>query len=431
MQKLFLLITLVILSIPVHGDGINNSYDTEFNKTVDQTGVSAESKKDLAYWQKMAEGMSRSLVTHFWGANFKGSPDRYYFNYGSDLSNMTTNHYWPQAHSMDVIVDAYIRTSNHYYLDFYPLWWQGAPKFNFSGRPEDRWWNVFVDDMDWIVLAQLRMFETTNNETYLSKAKQMYNDWIWPTWGPENETPWYGGITWKTDGRKSKNACSNGPAAIIAARIYTLYDKAKDPGNKTRQAYLDEAIKIYTWLRDNLYNPADGKVSDNMNATGNISPAAYTYNQGTFIGAAHELYKITGNKQYLSEAVKAADYVIDHMSNNGGVPGNATSGDGGLFNGIFFRYFVKLINDPDLDYGVREKFHNYITNCATVMAEQGVNHETMLYGGSWRKAPATGDPVALTPHLSGCMLMEAMCVLKPLPQKHLTDYVNPFLGTKK
>jgi predicted alpha-1,6-mannanase (GH76 family) len=105
------------------------------------------------------------------------------------------------------------------------------------------------------------------------------------------------------------------------------------------------------------------------------------------------------------------------MSNNEGVPGNATSGDGGLFNGIFFRYFVRLINEPALDYADREKFHRYITNCATVMAEQGVNPETMLYGGNWHKAPAAGEAVSLTPQLSGCMLMEAMCVLKPLPKK--------------
>ena len=194
-----------------------------------------------------------------------------------------------------------------------------------------------------------------------------------------------------------------------------MYDQAADPGKKPKQAYLDEAIKIYSWLRDNLYDPAEGKVHDNMNASGKISQAVYTYNQGTFIGAAHELYKITGKNQYLDDAVKAADYVIEHMSGNDGVLNNATTGDGGLFNGIFFRYFVKLINEPDLESAKREKFHRYITNCATVMAEQGVNRETMLYGGNWHKAPASGEAVALTPQLSGCMLMEAMCVLKPLP----------------
>jgi len=372
-------------------------------------------QKDNTDWNKMADGMSKALIKHFWGANFEGYPKRYYFNYESDLANMTTNHYWPQAHAMDVIVDAYKRTSDKYYLSFYPLWWEGAPEYNFSGKEIDPWWNDFVDDMEWMVLAQLRMFETTKDQKYILKAKQMYNDWIWPTWGPENEEPWKGGITWKTDVGKSKNACSNGPAAIIAARIYTMYDEISNPGKKPKDEYLNEARKIYAWLRDHLYNPEDGRIYDNMNAKGEISPAIYTYNLGTFIGAAHELYKITGSKQYLAEATKSANYAIDHMSKNGGVLSDATSGDGGLFHGIFFRYFVKLINEKDLDLATRKKFHTYITNCARVMAKEGVNQQTMLYGGSWRKPPVSAKGVPLTPHLSGCMLMEAMCILEPLP----------------
>lgn len=373
--------------------------------------------KQTTRWETMADGMTQALIKHFWGANFEGYPDRYYFNYGSDLSNMTTNHYWPQAHAMDVIVDAYKRTGEKQYLNFYPLWWKGAPAYNFSGKEIDPWWNEFVDDMEWMVLTQLRMYETTQREEYFLKAKQMYNDWIWPTWGPENEEPWKGGITWKTDVNKSKNACSNGPAAIIAARIYTMYDEIVDPGEKPKQAYLDEAIKIYTWLRDHLYNPADGGVRDNMNRRGEISPAIYTYNQGTFIGAAHELYKITGDKQYLAEAAKAGNYAIDYMSKNNGVLSDATSGDGGLFHGIFFRYFVRLINERDLDLATRTKFHNYITKCATVMAEKAVNPNVMLFDGHWWKAPNSTANTPLTPHLSGCMLMEAMCILEPLPKK--------------
>ena len=375
----------------------------------------AQETKSPEYWQQMADGMSQALIKHFWGAEFEGYEDRYYFNYGSDLSSMTTNHYWPQAHAMDVVVDAYLRTGKKQYRDLYPLWWEGAPRFNFGGREEDAWWNPFVDDMEWIALAQIRMSESTGNKTYFAKARQMYDDWIWPTWGPENESPWCGGITWKTDVEKSKNACSNGPAALIAARIYRFYDKAKCKGGKSRIAYLDEAIKIYTWLKRNLFDTETGAVYDNMNREGKISPAVFTYNVGTFLGAAHELYGITGNKQYLDDACLAAGYVIEHMSDNGGVLSDAPGGDGGLFHGIFFRYFVKLINEPDLDGATRRRFHDYITRCATTMAEEGVNHETMLYGGRWHRAPATGEPVALTAHLTGCMLMEAMCVLKPLP----------------
>lgn len=365
-------------------------------------------------WQQMADGMTNALIKRFWGAEFPGYKKRYYFNYGSDLSNMTTEHYWPQAHAMDVIVDAYMRTGDKKYLDMYPLWWKGAPKFNFAGRKEDAWWNPFVDDMEWMVLAQIRMYESTSEKKYLKKAMQMYNDWIWPQWGPEDEAPWYGGITWKTDVEKSKNACSNGPAAIIAARLYNFYDVAGMKGKKPREEYLKEAKKIYHWLKSTLLQPS-GAVADNMARNGEINRKwIFTYNQGTFLGAAHELYKITGDKQYLADAVKAAEYVMDHMSGNRGVLGNATEGDGGLFHGIFFRYFVKLINDETLDMDIRRKFHAYLTHLATVMAEHGVNKNTMLYGGRWWKAPADNAPVGLTPHVTGCMLMEAMCVLKPL-----------------
>ena len=376
----------------------------------------ASAQKDAAYWNKMADGMSQALITNFWGANFEEYPTRYYFNYGSNLSNMTTNHYWPQAHAMDVLVDAYMRTKDKQYKKIYPLWWQGAPEYNFAGKmnPKDAWWNVFVDDMEWIALAQIRMWESTGNTTYINKARQMYDDWIWTTWGPEDEAPWYGGITWKTDVGKSKNACSNGPAALIAVRLHRFYDKAKFKGGKCKSAYLNEAIKIYTWEKNVLFDRKTGAVYDNINRRGFIQKNwIFTYNIGTFLGAAHELYLATGDKQYLDDAVLAASYVINNMTHNG-VLNDATEGDGGLFHGIFFRYFVKLINEESLDMATRKKFHDWFTNLATVMAEEGVNHNTMLYAGRWRKAPKDDEPVGLTPHLTGCMLMEAMCVLKPL-----------------
>lgn len=376
----------------------------------------ASAQKDAAYWNKMADGMSQALITNFWGANFEGYPTRYYFNYGSNLSNMTTNHYWPQAHAMDVLVDAYMRTKGKQYKELFPLWWQGAPEYNFAGKmnPKDAWWNVFVDDMEWIALAQIRMFEATGNKLYINKARQMYDDWIWTTWGPEDEAPWYGGITWKTDVGKSKNACSNGPAALIAARLHRFYDKAKFKDGKCKNAYLNEAIKIYTWEKNVLFDRKTGAVYDNINRRGFIQKNwIFTYNIGTFLGAAHELYLATGDKQYLDNAALAANYVIENMTRNG-VLNDATEGDGGLFHGIFFRYFVKLINEESLDMTTRKKFHDWFTNLATVMAEEGVNHNTMLYGGRWRRAPKDDEPVGLTPHLTGCMLMEAMCVLKPL-----------------
>lgn len=407
---------LIAIGISVNSQPIHQVEDksTTGSETV-QCLSTDSSVKDVNYWSRIADGMVNSLIERFWGASFPGYEDRYYFNYGSDLSNMTTSHYWPQAHAMDVIIDAYMRTKDKRYLDMYPLWWEGAPKFNFSGRAEDRWWNVFVDDMEWIVLTQIRMYESSNDASYFKKAVQMYDQWIWTTWGPDDEAPWYGGITWKTDTDKSKNACSNGPAALIAARIYNFYEKSGLNGEKARKEYLNEAKRIYQWMRTNLYDETSGAVADNMSKDGRVNRNwIFTYNQGTFLGAAHELYKITGEKSYLDDAIHTANYVINHMSTNRGVLSDATSGDGGLFHGIFFRYFVKLINDDSLDKYTRLKFHNYLTHLATVMLTNGINHNTMLYGGKWWEAPADNQPVGLTPHVTGCMLMEAMSALEPI-----------------
>ena len=86
------------------------------NPVIVEKTTASLAEKTPVYWQKMADGMSQALIKHFWGANFKGYENRFYFNYGSDLSNMTTNHYWPQAHAMDVMVDAYMRTGSKQYL---------------------------------------------------------------------------------------------------------------------------------------------------------------------------------------------------------------------------------------------------------------------------------------------------------------------------
>ena len=380
-------------------------------------GTLSFAQKENAQWAKIAEGMSQALIDNFWGASFECSPNRYYFNYKSNLADLTTDHYWPQAHAMDVVVDAYLRTGDKKYKSIYPLWWKGAPAHNFANKlnPKDPWWNVYVDDMEWMTLTLIRMWESTGKKIYIEKARQMYDEWIWTTWGPEDEAPWYGGITWKTDIEKSKNACSNGPAALIAARLCRFYNQAKLKGGKCKEAYLSEAVKIYSWEKSVLFDKKTGAVYDNINKQGEIKRNwVFTYSIGTFLGAAHELYLITGDRQYLEDAILAANYAVDKMSNNRGVLDDAPNGDGGLFHGIFFRYFVKLINEENVAKNTRIKFHKYLTRLAETMLENGINHGTMLYGGRWWKAPADKEVVSLTPHLSGCMLMEAMAILKPI-----------------
>lgn len=43
------------------------------------------------------------------------------------------------------------------------------------------------------------------------------------------------------------------------------------------------------------------------------------------------------------------------------------------------------------------------------MVRQGVNTETAIYAGRWRRPQPANESSALTPHLTGCMLIEAAC----------------------
>lgn len=54
----------------------------------------------------------------------------------------------------------------------------------------------------------------------------------------------------------SKNACSNGPASLIAARLYNINKNEED---------LQWALEIYNWEREHLFNPATGAIYDNIN----------------------------------------------------------------------------------------------------------------------------------------------------------------------
>ena len=58
-------------------------------------------------WTAAADSSSQSLANGFWNS---GSS---YFNYNN--SGNTDFHYWPQAHGLDVLVDAYDRTGNSLY----------------------------------------------------------------------------------------------------------------------------------------------------------------------------------------------------------------------------------------------------------------------------------------------------------------------------
>jgi predicted alpha-1,6-mannanase (GH76 family) len=290
---------------------------------------------------------------------------------------------------MDVLIDAFARTNDTKYSAYFDKWFDGIKVKN-----GDTYHNVFYDDMEWNALTFLRLYDVTKDEKYLDAAKELWSDII-SGW---NDTYAEGGIAWKKDMPYSKNACSNGPAAILAARLYNI---TKEDSCK------QWAQKIYEWEKNTLYEWATGGIYDNINGeSGVISKAVLTYNTGTFIGAAVELYNITGDITYLNDAQKCANYTITKCIDTGNnVLRDEGNGDNALFKGIFIRYYYLLMQEPDLNADYKRKFVNFFNNNALSVWTKATYKQSLLFGSSWI-APPAGE-AQLTAQASACMMIEA------------------------
>lgn len=341
-------------------------------------------------WQAAADSSTRALVTHYW--NYPQS----YFNFGH--AGNTQFQYWPQAHGLDILLDAYLRTGDTYYLGYIDDWMEGVHIQNGGTFRND-----FYDDMQWNALAILRAYHATGDAKFLNAAEKIW-EYILTGWTELLD----GGIMWATFTPHSKNACSNGPAAILAAR---LHEATGDP------VYLNWAAEIYHWQREHLIDHGNGAVWDSIAMENNREVInknwIFTYNQGTYIGAAVELYRITGNAIYLNDAVKSADYTLHSLVQaNSLILKDEGEGDGGLFKGIFIRYFTELILLDDLPEGTRTRYLYFLEHNAENLWTAGADKERMMFGPDWSKKPGRERQIDLTVYQSGAMLLEAAARLQ-------------------
>ena len=209
---------------------------------------------------------------------------------------------------------------------------------------------------------------------------------------------------WEKNSPSSKNACSNGPAIILACRLYKLNGNASD---------LDWAKKIYAWQLANLVEAARGVVWDGY---GNTSESAiYTYNQGTWLGGALELYTITKDQQCLKDAIRNANYIMNDaqkFSPNGVLKGENT-GDGGLFKGIFIRYFTQLVILGGLDDYTKSLYLKYLKTNGASLLTRALWLPEYVFSPDWSSKP-TSAKSDCSVQLSGIMLLEAIDQLKRL-----------------
>jgi predicted alpha-1,6-mannanase (GH76 family) len=310
-----------------------------------------------------------------------------------DNAGNNNYNYWPQAHTMDVFTDAYLRTNNDIYKQRMKSLLNGTKAANGNKLQND-----FYDDMEWLALSTLRAYEATKDPDYLSAAGTLWTDI--KTGVNANQG---GGIAWRKSQLDYKNTPANAPAIIFAARLYRL---------QKNEADLTLAKDLYTWLKGKLVDPS-GIVWDGINSKGDgqLDKNKFTYNQGVFIGAALELYNVTGDAAYLADAVRTATATIKDLDiAPGGLLKNEGQGDGGLFKGILVRYLTLLALKEEVAQTDRDAYVAFLKYNAQTLFAKGISRPDFFVSPDWKTKPS--GTIDLTTQISGVTLMEAAATLK-------------------
>lgn len=242
--------------------------------------------------------------------------------------------------------------------------------------------NVY-DDQQWLIRELLEAWHLTGNSAYLQKAEYL-TEYVLDGWdcsvkdGKER-----GGIPWGP-GYYSKHSCSNGP---MVSPLVWLHEAYKGKADKTTHRYVDLsdgrtrrteemakadyylmfAKKVYAFQRDKLMMRDGSRVyADNLNGPNigadiqyevidgeryrkaadlnDFNGPALSYNSGTMLSGAADLYRVTQDNAYLKD-LQALD--VDSFKafaklgqQKDGYYSYAIDGFNNWFNGVLFRGYV-------------------------------------------------------------------------------------------
>ncbi len=307
--------------------------------------------------------------------------------------------YWWLAHAIEAKLDAYERTGSPARLE------QAERIFRYVVRRNGRsLFNDYFDDMGWLGLAVLRLFDLSGSPAYLSAATSLWERIRSQGW---NDTMG-GGIAWRTQQLYYKNTPANGPFVILGARLHARTGSFE---------YLEWASRAFDWWERTLRRP-DGFVEDGINRAqdGRVDDWKFSYNQGLYMGACAELAAAAGGDpvsraSLLSRAFATELAGYDALARDG-VLVDGDGGDGGgdmaLFKGVWYRYAAQLAVAAGAGSAASpsaERVRAHLIDGCDVLWRRGFRGDSLLAGPDWR-TPATGR-VPLSAQLAAVIATEA------------------------
>ncbi len=338
------------------------------------------------------------------------------------------NSYWQQAHAMDVIVYCYERhkeddkTLANKYKKYMTYWYNNKAN-NYSGASTSdgtyrMFENPYTDDMCWITLTLLHMYEATKTSKYYTAAKNIFDQYIIKRAKEDEET---GGLwlPWNTDAGSGPNACTQSPATLIAAKLYQKTNQEK---------YLTYAKKLYAYTSKKIVKhdtPDDYRVEE----------PPLTYTQGTFAEACRILYHITDESTAIKNNYKKLAFQYINFAFTSGRCTNGanilrhegTSGDQSIFKAVLIPYAVNFVLDTDMTTSYRKVIADYIQkNTKTLYANLKWDRYPIVFCNfDWTKPwTETDDKASMGAMCSGTSLLENTARMQKAIIENYQDYLD-------
>lgn len=308
--------------------------------------------------------------------------------------------YWGFAHGLESFSDAYIRSRKSEYSTKMKSILAGIRSHNKYGYGTYK--NDFYDDLEWLGLACMKAYHATGDSEFLDAVHEIWGYIKAGYHADDHVMPWK-----KNCAGLCGLSISNSPAIVLALKLYQLEGDA---------ANLQMAKDIHAWMKANVLNEQGG-IWDGPN---NTNPTwQFSYNQGVYIGACLSLNIVTGEQAYADDAIFAADFVMNNRNYDPGVfyTNETGSGDGGLFKGIFSRYFADFIRLGNIPEDKKAQYKRILNFTGDYVWNNAVNKTTFNVGANWTKIQQDD----LNSHLSGCHLFEAIASLNKV---HVYKDVN-------
>lgn len=235
-------------------------------------------------------------------------------------------------------------------------------QFDFDDNNENTGWFIY-DDIMWWTISLARGYQLFGVDEYLRLSEESFSR-VWYGSKKVGDTGSYdkenGGMFWQWQPIRNPNpnkpgdgkmACINFPTAVAALTLYNnvpadrTESTDESPICLTKAQYLAKGKEIYDWGVKNLLDKKTGKIADSRHGNGNPAWKAHVYNQATFIGASVLLYKATGEKRYLKNAILGADFTVGAMSAENNLLPFEGGIEQGIYTAIFAEYIAMLVYD--------------------------------------------------------------------------------------